>query len=110
MSGMSETEQQKNLFDKLGVEVMHDQVQVGKTYPIFGAITSIKELTDDGLEVQINHNITARLSVSSPDKIETLRHKAFESGIFISTVVSVEPEIVVDCQTVIFGRDQATHC
>ena len=110
MSNIPSAENDKNLFEKLGLEVVHDEVQIGKTYPIFGAITSIGSYDESGLEIKINYNITARLNVSSAEKIETLRQKAFESGIFISTVVAKEPHVVVECQTVIFGRNQAGHC
>ena len=110
MSYQKSIKNNRNFFDELGLEVTHNSVEIGKTYPIFGAITSINSENGNNLEIEINRNITAHLSVSSPEKIETLKTKSFESGIFISKVIRTEPSIVVECQTVIFGRSQAANC
>jgi len=97
----------KNLFDELGLEVAHGQVEVGNTYPIFGMITQITEESPGTVIAEINHNITAKMNISDEKRLETLKTKAFEAGIFISKVISIEPVLEVECQAVIFGKNRA---
>ena len=97
---------EEDLFDKLGLEVAHGDVEVGQTYPIFGMITKIIDDTPGNVIAEINHSITANMNVTDPERVEILKERAFESGIFVSTVIAKEPNIEVDCQVVIFGRRQ----
>lgn len=98
---------QDELFSELGLAISEGKVEIGKVYPIFGMITRICEGTGDTIQVEINHQIKANLKIKSSERLEVLKQKAFESGIFVSKIVSLEPCVEVDCQAVIFGRSQA---
>lgn len=101
---MSQAKEQ-NFFEKFGLEVSTGDVEIGKTYPIYGMITNI--LSDRGtISVEINFSIVASMNIQDEEKIEVLKERAFEPGIFISTVTNKDPDgaIEVDCQTVVFGR------
>ena len=89
---------------QLGLQ--YSKVEVGQTYPIFGMITNIKE-EEEGVVVEINHHVTAKIQVNDSARLETLKQKAFETGIFVSTVLSTEPELEVHCKAVIFGKNQS---
>ncbi len=93
--------------EELGLEVKKGEVEIGGTYPIFGMLTSIEELENGNVIAKINYNITANLLISDRSRLDVLKSRAFETGIFVSTVISKEPEICVDCQAVIFGKPQA---
>lgn len=93
--------------DELKMEVFQREVQVGATYPIFGMITEIEEHESGAIYAQINSNIRARLNQIDHGKLEFLRERAFESGIFVSTVTAKGEKIEVDCKTIIFGHKQA---
>lgn len=99
-----------NFFDKHGLEVSNGDVEVGKTYPIYGMITKILNDTPGSVIVEVNFSITASMSIPTEEKIEVLKRRAFEPGIFISTVTEKNDEgkICVDCQTVVFGKEQKT--
>ncbi len=105
---MSDVESEsKNLFEELGLEVTRGEVEVGNTYPIFGMITEFKCDEPGDVVAKINHNITARMNVNDQARIDVLKGKAFETGIFISRVLSLEPQVEVECHKVIFGKPQA---
>jgi hypothetical protein len=46
------------------------------------------------------------MSIPDPAKIELLKERAFEPGIFVSTVTNKGPNVEVDCSTVVFGKRQ----
>ncbi len=93
--------------DDLGLKITKGEVEVGGTYPLFGMITAIEELEDGSIVAEINHNIKANMIISDKSRVDILRARAFETGIFVSTVISKEPSLVVDCQAVIYGKPQA---
>ena len=97
---------ENNFFEKFGLEVAAGEVEVGQTYPIYGMITKIVDDTPGSVVVEINFSIRANMAIPDTDKIEILKQRAFEPGIFVSTVVSKEDSITVDCSTVVFGRKQ----
>ena len=98
---------QETSFEKLGLQIAHGPVEIGKTYPIYGIITKLISDKPGDIIAEINYNIHAKMAIPDPEKIELLKQRAFETGIFISTIKALEPVIQVDCQTVIFGRPQA---
>ena len=98
-----------NLFEELGLEVAHGEVEVGKTYPIFGMITRLIDDTPGSVVAEINYNIVAKMNIPDEERLEILRERAFEAGIFVSTVTEIDPTVKVDCRTVVFGRKQAYH-
>jgi hypothetical protein len=95
-----------NFFEKFGYEVKFGEVEVGTTYPLYGMITKILDDTPGHVVVEINFAITANMTIPDMDKIELLKQRAFEPGIFVSTVVHKDPKIEVDCSTVVFGKKQ----
>jgi hypothetical protein len=98
----------ENFFEKFGLEVANGEVEVGKTYPIYGMITKILNETPGEVLVEINFSIKAKMSIPTQEKVEILKRRAFEPGIFISTVKTKDEDgsIFVDCQTVVFGKEQ----
>jgi hypothetical protein len=94
--------------EELGVQIGSSEVEVGETYPIFGVITGIEEEGDGNVVAIINHNIRAEMYISKEDRLNVLKSRAFESGIFVATVKQKDPEIVVECQAVIFGKSQVS--
>lgn len=103
---MSMASNEENFFEKFGLEVSSGEVEVGKTYPIYGMITKIMDETPGNVTVELNFSIRANMTIPNREKVELLKERAFEPGIFISTVVSKEEGVTVDCQTVVFGKRQ----
>ncbi len=101
--------QDLNFFDKFGLEVTSSEVKVGKTYPIYGMITKLLDETPGSVMVEINFSIKASMAIPDSEKVELLKERAFEPGIFISTVKSNDQGVTVDCNTVVFGKRQAYH-
>ncbi len=97
-----------NFFEKFGLEVASGEVEIGSTYPIYGMITKFLDDTPGHVMVEVNFSIKARMNIPDGDKVELLKERSFEPGIFISTVTDKTNDagISVECQTVIFGRKQ----
>lgn len=93
--------------DELGIRLGSTEVEVGETYPIYGVITGVEELGDGNVLAIINHSIKVEMYISKQDRLEVLKSRAFESGIFVGTVKQKEPELILECQAVIFGKSQA---
>lgn len=93
-----------NFFERFGLEVANGEVEVGKTYPIYGMITKLLSDAPGNVVVEINYSIRATMAVLEVDKVELLKERAFEPGIFVSTVKSKDDGICVDCSTVVFGK------
>lgn len=101
-----ENNNESNFFEKFGLEVASGEVEIGQTYPIYGMITKILDDIPGRVMVELNFSITASMAIPDADKVELLKERAFEPGIFVSTVTSKENGIKVDCSTVVFGRRQ----
>ena len=69
-------------------------------------ITKLLDETPGKVVVEINFSIRANMAIPEAEKINLLKERAFEPGIFVSTVTSKENGISVDCNTVVFGRRQ----
>ena len=106
MEDTSNTNKEQNFFEKFGLEVTSGEVEVGQTYPIYGMITKLLDETPGKVVVEINFSIRANMAIPEAEKINLLKERAFEPGIFVSTVTSKENGISVDCNTVVFGRRQ----
>ena len=102
-------EKEGNFFEEFGLKVTQGEVEVGNTYPIFGMITRFIDDIPGKVVAEINYNIEAKFNVPDSTKLELLKERAFESGIFVSKVVSKEPVVKVECKTVIFGKKQGYH-
>ena len=104
---MESENKEQNFFEKFGLEVASGEVEIGQTYPIYGMITKILDETPGKVMVELNFNIKASMAIPENDKINILKERAFEPGIFVSTVTSKDEGIQVDCSTVVFGKKQA---
>lgn len=89
-------------------KVVEATPEINQTYPLYGMITRIIEDTPDSLVVELNHTIHARLYIKDGDTRELLRRRAFEPAIFLSTVISNHPHLMVDCTRIIFGKSPDT--
>lgn len=110
------TKDDENFFEKFGLGVQPsplEDLQIGQVYPIYGMITAI--LSDDpgSVMVEINFNIKATMLINEEDKINTIKGRSFEPGIFVLTVDSIADKDSIrndkynvegTCNTVIFGR------
>jgi len=94
----------ENIFEAEGIKVAQSPVVIGKTYPVYGMITKISDQIDDGVIIEINFQIIAKLKISSVDQLSVLRERVLEPGIFVSKVVKTEPQVEVVCKKVIFGK------
>lgn len=88
-------------------QVRNDDAVVGNIYPIYGMITGIVEEGEDYIIIEINQKIRARITNSEVQKLEQIKYKIFEAGIFVSSLVSKEP-LEVECKVVIFGKQKKT--
>ena len=102
----NEGNQNENFFEKFGLEVNAGKVEEGETYPIYGMITKFIDDTPGNVIVEINYSIRAKLFVPDAKRVEVLKERAFEPGIFVSTIKQSKPSIEVSCTTVIFGKRQ----
>ena len=103
---MEAGDKDQNFFEKFGLEVANGEVEVGQTYPIYGMITKIINDTPGKVVVELNFSIEANMTIPDETKVNLLKERAFEPGIFVSTVKAKEEGIQVDCSTVVFGRRQ----
>ena len=87
--------------------ISNEDIQVGQTYPIYGMITEFISENPGNVIVKLNFNITAYMNINTEEKVEILRKRAFEPGIFISKILSKTADsFEVDCTTVVYGRSQ----
>ena len=105
---MKEKLETENLFDSLGVQVKQDTVELWQTYPLYGMITKI--LSDDpgNVRVVLNYSIELLMNIDNEEKIELMKSRCFEPGIFVSTIDEVGENIKASCTTVIFGKKADT--
>jgi hypothetical protein len=96
--------------EDLGLEVTEGSVEVGETYPLYGMITDFLGVGESGkTEVMLNFSIKLTMNITDADKIELLKDKSFEPGIFFTTVKEIDYDrddykVAGDCQTVVFGK------
>ena len=104
---------EENFFSKYNLEVGNTDLEdcdEGGSYPLYGMITDFIDDTPGSVSVEVNWNFVLKMNLDDVKKIETLKERAFEPGIFISTLQSkgVAGEMpVFTCQTVVFGRKQS---
>lgn len=79
-------------------------LEQGKTYPLYGAVTEVKE-TIEGYTLFINGGRVEATANIPAVNIELLKSRMFDPGIFICTVHNTnENKVFAHCETVIFGR------
>jgi hypothetical protein len=96
----------KDFFQEFGLEVAPGEIAIGGTYPLFGMITKIVDDRPGVIICELNFGILANLHVSDEKVRQTVKERIFESGIFVSTVTRKDPQVEVNCQTVVFGKRQ----
>jgi hypothetical protein len=102
---MSEENQEKNLFDELGLSVQFSEVSLGQVYPIYGMITKFISESPGNIVVMINDHIEATMNVVEEEKIDILKNRSFDPGIFVCTITQTTPSICAECSTVVFGKN-----
>lgn len=80
--------------------------ELGKKYPLYGMITKFISDEVGNVVVEVNSNITCNMVINSQEQVNTLKKRCFEPAIFVSVVTNIEPTLIIDCETVIFGRQQ----
>lgn len=95
---------EQNFFEQFGLEVASGEVEIGKTYPIYGMITKFISDEPGRVIVEINFHIQAVMAIPEVEKVNLIKQRAFEPGIFVSTIVEKDESIKVRCSTVVFGR------
>ena len=105
----AENTKDADFFEKFGLEISHGEVEIGGTYPIYGMITKIISEDLGNVIVELNFSIEAKLHIDNTEKLEIIKQRAFEPGIFVSSVVAKDPKVSVECSTVVFGRRQNTE-
>lgn len=96
----------ENLFENLGLSLkFEDDVRLGETYPIYGAITKILNDTPGNMVVLLNDNVEATLNIVDLDKINLIKNRAFDSGIFVCMITETTPRIKAECSTIVFGKN-----
>lgn len=96
-----------DFFEQYGLRLVHGTLEVGKVYPVFGAITKFIDETLGSVIVELNYGLNVSMNVPDQERLEVLKKHAFESGIFVSKVIETDPCIHLECQTVIFGKSQS---
>ena len=85
------------------VNVSDSDIQVGKSYPLYGAITKIFHVSPRGVLVEFNHKLHLQLNITDKDAVERIKARAFDCGIFVTTITAVGEQFKGDCTQVIFG-------
>lgn len=109
---------EQDFFERNGLEVRQEKVEVGKTYPVFGAVTAILEQGENELQIEVNHHMKLRVIWEETESLEILKGRAFEPGIFNVTFTKIhDPESNQDvkhthegnCSTIVFGKRQVAE-
>jgi hypothetical protein len=105
---------EEDAFKKLGLEITTEpaeNLKVGQSYPIYGMVTKFLSEELGNVIVEVNYSILLTLFIDDIDKVNTIKERAFEPGIFMVTVKEIDtadPEYCIKgtCSTVVFGRKQ----
>lgn len=109
-----------DFFEKNGLEVAYDTVEVGKTYPVYGMITDILDsalINTSPVKCVINFNMLVEMNGITKESFATIKDRALEPGIFITTIEKynkdadnkVTYQYEGACSTVVFGKKQLTE-
>lgn len=100
----------KEFFQNFGLTTTKpSDLEIGSTYPIYGMITKIISDKPDNVVVELNFSIECRMNITDSDKIETLKTRSFEPGIFISEIIENADKLKVDCVTVVYGKREENY-
>jgi hypothetical protein len=102
---MSNLENIRESWAKGEAVVKYGDVEVGHSYPLYAMITKFIDDRPGRVVAELNYgSIIAEFRIPEPEKIELLKQRAFEPGIFVATVNQKNPQIRVECSTVVFGK------
>jgi hypothetical protein len=93
---------------KYNITVEPGEVEVGKTYPLYGIVTNIIDDTFENYTIEINHSITLRCFLKSEESSDIIKERAFEPGIFITKITNSNP-VEGECETIVFGKKSKDH-
>ena len=85
------------------VEVADAEIQVGKSYPIYGSITKIFHVSREGVLVELNHRLHLQFNLADKESVERIKAHAFEPGIFVTTITEVGSQFKGECTQAIFS-------
>lgn len=92
-------------YEDMKVErVDNADVEVGKSYPLYGTITKFLDDRPGTVLVEISHSLIAWVHINDLAGIERLKARAFEPVIVVGKVVSKNPQIIMNCKTLVFGK------
>jgi hypothetical protein len=97
-----------DFFEKYGLTIQAEDVKVGSSYPLYGAITQILDQRLDTFTIEINGGLVLRCSIQDQESIDKIMERAFEPAIFVAEITSVDP-VEGDCTTIIFGKRQSSE-
>lgn len=96
----------QDILTKYGLNSDHE-FEVGSTQTVHGMITKI--ITDNPGEilVEINFSIKAYLNLSTVEKIEMIKARAFDLGFFVTTTLANDEDgVILDCHTIVYGKSR----
>lgn len=96
---------QDDLLQKYNLRIEPSEIQIGKTYPLYGMVTKIIDESLENFTIELNYQITLKCFVKNAQSVDTIKERAFEPGIFVTEITSVEP-VAGNCGTIVFGRKQ----
>jgi hypothetical protein len=83
--------------------------EIGKVYPIYGMITEI--ISEKPFTILINNQIEGVCTLEDPEKIQTVKNRMLECGIFLTKIESKKDNnvFVGQIETIIFGKKQTEY-
>lgn len=94
---------QDDLLQKYNLKLEPSQVEIGKTYPLYGMITNIINETFEDFTIEVNYQIILKCFVKDANSVNIIKERAFEPGIFVTEITSTEP-VSGNCGTIVFGK------
>jgi hypothetical protein len=93
-----------DFIDPMEFSVENNDVVVGETYPIYGKINDIVKLSDGKIILLVNDNVELTLDINKETILDELIAQAFEPGIFISTIDSLDYNVKATCSSIVFDK------
>lgn len=88
--------------DDVQYKIEHREVEIGKTYPLYGYITKIIDDTFENFTVEINNGISLKCTFTAGDCRAQIKERAFEPGIFVARITGLNP-VKGECGSMVFG-------
>jgi hypothetical protein len=105
------TADDEDFFTKTGTTLDYtpaENLLIGQVYPIYGMITQVLADEPEGFRLRVNDSIDLVCNIGDPANIEKVKSRAFEPGIFVTEITSIEP-LQGRCTTIVFGRPSAAQ-